>query len=163
MTFVIFGKHYRYVVLFLLFMVNICQMLVQQNMIFAVQRMIRRSRNEGGPESYANEGICYRSSTNETGPSGAFDWNDKVETRLLSLFGIGIMGGTGIALFIYHYFYLRMVLSLCLITSGLLTIFTPWIAQHAGPDAVILSRFIIGLYMGITTPCVNLACSTWYR
>ena len=156
-----FHNRFRFFILLIIFLVNVCQMLVQQNMIFAVKVMIK-SRPKEDHSSVEEDCDVKDGHDVKFDPYAPFDWSQREEARLLSIVAIGMILGTICATQIFNYVYLRMVLSMSMIMSGLLSISTPTVAVYAGPIAVEMTRFFIGFYIGLLTPCVNLVCDPWY-
>lgn len=167
--------HFRYFILAIIFFVNVTHPLSCRNMIYAIQPMTNHSALEvqldpdfdNRTEDTSSFGdTCHPPKTmNESRHvwlDGPHLFDNKRQALILSAVAVGQLFGTLFSLLIYDFCYLSPIMSIALFWSGLLNLFLPLIASKAGSVGVIISRFSIGLYMGMLTPANSWMCNNWF-
>ncbi len=94
---------------------------------------------------------------------GPYLFDDRRQALILSVLAVGQLFGTLFSLLIYDFCYMGPILSISVCWCGLLNLFLPGIAAKAGSVGVIISRFSIGLYIGLLTPINSAIVHNWYR
>lgn len=175
---------FRFFVLFLISLVNISLPLNTRNMIYAIQPMINHSALEVHYDdddfgfndklrrrrtAKSREDTCHNDSADADSVArhdnmrdGPYLFDDKRQALILSVLAVGQLFGTLFSLLIYDFCYMGPILSICICWCGLLNMFLPTIADKAGSVGVIISRFSIGLYVGILTPINSAIVHNWY-
>ena len=169
--------HFRYFVLAIIFFVNVTLPLSTRNMIYAIQPMINHSAIEAqidpdfdnitdGMTSNSNRDTCHPpKSKNDSWHvwlDGPYLFDDQRQALILSAVAIGQLMGTLFSLLIYDFCYLSPIMAIVLFWIGLLNLFMPLIASKAGSAGVVISRFSIGLYVGMLTPSNSWISNSWF-
>lgn len=177
---------FRFLIVAITFFTNVSLPLSARNMIYAIQPMLNHTAiaesstqlDLGGEGPTPNNtmsasgfgaDICYAPSEGDdmgrghtTMPDGPYTFGDSQQAIILSTLAIGQLIGTLCALFIYDFCYVRPLLTIFLVWTGLLNVLLPFIAKKAFLVGILTSRLSIGLYIGIMTPVNVIICSTWF-
>ena len=94
---------------------------------------------------------------------GPYLFDDRRQAIILSVLAVGQLFGTLFSLLIYDFCYMGPIMSISVFWCGLLNLFLPAIAAKAGSVGVIISRFSIGLYIGLLTPTNSAIVHNWYK
>lgn len=151
---------YRFFIFCLAFMSDMCITLLCRNIVFAMNAMVRRKHHTD--QSMDAHGKCFDPSKahNETdaNTSHKVEFSQDFQANLLVVTYVGLLFGNFAGLKIYDYVFMRPVCAMSLIMAGILNILTYQIVMSVGQMGLLITRFYIGLYMGLV---IHAATCKW--
>ncbi len=161
-----FLKHrFRFVIAAALFLTIISQNLCSFDMVYSLNAMVVTARNDSHAD-VSEEEICKRSEPIEKIHTSLdyklLVWDSQTQGLVLSAFPVGAIFGTLVSIWIYDFFYLRILFPGGLFMGALNSLVLPDLAHRGHTPSTITNRLFSGFYTGIMAPGVAIATMTWF-
>ena len=160
---------FRVFIAFMLFLAIVAQNLCTFDIVYTLNAMVVPVRNESRAEAKGvgeDEGhaICSRAEPIEpvSSDSVLFEWDSETQGFVLASFALGSIFGTLVSIWIYDFFYLRILFSCGLFMGALNSLVLPAFSVRGSTPSTIINRIFSGFYTGIMVPGVAVATVTWF-
>ena len=152
------------------FLVIFSATLLQYKVIFALGGMVnhtlvdKTTKNATDVKDIA--GTCIAKNNQKLYNNGPFAWTPAMEGMIVSTNLVGSMAGMVLALFIYNYLDMRLVLSSVLVFSGILSVVTPVLSLQVGDkfDSILVAamEFMECGLTAVITPMIPTVVNAWF-
>ena len=136
--------------------------LAVKNFIFAVPVILECQETNQHRNFQVGAALASKPDPQDDCASFQSGWDQTWKNNVQTVMSIGILFGAVIAVFAYDYVYVKVMLVVTTANLAGLSLLTKPIAQLAGPNGIITSRFCIGIYYGVLFPIIQKVADSWF-